>query len=144
MEAPPKLDRQALLREVAKRHHLVLDESDPVLATVTLHELLLEHTLEQVQAMLTTAQERVSAGSSEQMAAAKETASRLITESAEYIDQRIQASVTQAEGRLGETMMRYLAQAQQTLKDTRWAATAAIAGGALMLGIGIGAFLARH
>ena len=137
MEAPPKLDKQALL-------HLVLDENDPVLATVTLHELLLEHTLEQVQAMLTAAQEQVSAGSAEQMAAAKETASRLITESAEYIDQHSKAAVAQAEGRLSETMTQYLAQAQQTLQDTRWAATAAITGGALMLGIGIGAFIARH
>lgn len=144
MEAPPKLDKQALLREVAKRHHLVLDENDPVLATVTLHELLLEHTLERVQAMLTAAQDQVSAGSAEQVAAAKETASRLITESAEYIDQRIQAAVTQVEERLAETMAQYQTQAQQALKDTRWAATAAIAGGALMLGIGIGAFLTRH
>ncbi len=37
------LDRDQLIRRVAEKHRLVLTEDDPLIASVTLHEVIFEH-----------------------------------------------------------------------------------------------------
>ena len=67
----------------------------------------------------------------------------MINESADYIDRRVKEATIKAETRMAETLEHYVTQSQQTLRDTRWITTAAIAGDALVLGIGAGMLLGR-
>ena len=45
-----KIDRDQLIRRVAEKHRLILTEDDPLIASVTLNEVIFEsHSLELLQ-----------------------------------------------------------------------------------------------
>ncbi|WP_277594462.1 hypothetical protein [Pseudomonas chlororaphis] len=145
-----RLDVQRLIGEVAKRHNLLIGHNDPILATLTLNELILGEYLEHVNALLVEAQDQVSAGVAQQIEAAKQTASELITGVAQYITEQMQAAGEQATAQMLQVLKEEtkLARqiAEQAEKSRRGAFTAAMVAAtcaALALGLLIGALLLR-
>ncbi|MFO0583235.1 MAG: hypothetical protein U0229_13280 [Anaeromyxobacter sp.] len=69
---------QDLIGEVAKRHNVLVDPSDPVFIAVTLNELLLAEHLAKVDAALAQAEEAFARGSERQLEKARYTATSLV------------------------------------------------------------------
>lgn len=43
------MDRKTLIEEIAKRHHIILDESDPIFAVVTANEMIFDELLHKAE-----------------------------------------------------------------------------------------------
>jgi hypothetical protein len=85
-----------LIGAVADRHGFLLDRQDPVLATVTLSELAIARLLGEVGRTVALAKHDIGAGAEQQVAAAKDAASHLITQAAEYADQQFRLAAEAA------------------------------------------------
>lgn len=48
-----KITKQAIIEEVAKRHHLILDDKDPILAVVTANEVIFEELISKADILFT-------------------------------------------------------------------------------------------
>jgi hypothetical protein len=86
----PGLD--ALIGEVARRHHFVLDRDDPVLVTVTLNELVLRGMVAQLQELTSSAGATIAAAAARERETAKAQACELITAAAGYAEQQLHAA----------------------------------------------------
>ena len=73
------------IAEVARRHNLFLDPDDPLLVTLTLNEIALGRIIARQLAAIEAAQDQISAGSAQQIVAAREIAGILITGAAQYM-----------------------------------------------------------
>ena len=82
-----------LIAEVAKKHHVLLDKSDPILVTLTLNELLLKRYISDFQLKLDEYEQSIAILQSDSIEASKKIASQLITESGQYMKQQFQKSV---------------------------------------------------
>jgi hypothetical protein len=69
---------QELIGEVAKRHNVLVDPSDPVFIAVTLNEVLLAEHLAKVDAALAQAEETFARASERQLEKARYTATALV------------------------------------------------------------------
>jgi hypothetical protein len=97
MEArPSSSDVQRLIGEVARRHNLLLDASDPIFVTVTLNELLLVRALEQLRAALGAAMAEMALLPVQEREAAKAAAEQLITGAADYVSGEIKTAAREA------------------------------------------------
>ncbi len=92
---------KALIGEVAKRHHLLLSEDDPVLVTLTLNELILTRAIAQIQAHIEACKEQTSIAAAEHIAASKALAEDIITAGAAYLAGELRAAVDEAKAVLG-------------------------------------------
>ena len=117
-----RLEIERLIGEVARRHDLLLSRDDPVLITVTLHELLLERAFNRLQEALIEAEGRAAAIAAAQTEAAGDMASRLITAAAGYADQEIRAAAKNASAEIASVLRDSLRQAKKIEVTTAEAA----------------------
>ncbi len=47
------MDKKTLIEEIAKRHHIILDESDPIFAVVSANEIIFDELLYKVEKVFT-------------------------------------------------------------------------------------------
>jgi hypothetical protein len=156
------VDIKAIINEVARRHNIRLAPDDPILATVTVteivHKLFAEHLTKLVEGVANQATDRLTVqieiGRREvtsQCEAAKSTASKLINDagawSADNLKQAsagaaddIQAAITSALSTI-ELDIREVHKAKAV---ATWAAIVAVLVGGAFLGGGIGLCLAGH
>jgi hypothetical protein len=135
------LDFQKIKAEVAKRHHVVLDENDPILVTLTLHELIINGYLERMQALLVDAQNQISATSAQQEETSKAIASRIVTGAADYIADEIQKNCDALQGRLNEAFKHKLDEINQAKQVVIWAAFVALAAVSFAIGTNLASWL---
>lgn len=80
------IDKDALIQEVAKKHHVLLSKDDPIFVSVTLSELVLKHYIDQIDQKLSNTEETIYDMKREAEDTAQTIANKLITKSAEYIN----------------------------------------------------------
>ena len=107
------LEIERLIGEVARRHDLLLSRDDPVLITVTLHELLLERAFSRLQEALIEAEGRAVTLAAAQTEVAGDIASRLITAAAGYVDQEIRAAAKNASAEIAAVLRDSLRQVKK-------------------------------
>jgi hypothetical protein len=135
------LDFQKIKAEVAKRHHVTLDEDDPILVTITLNELILEHYEERFKALLNQSQAQLSAASAQQEEAAKDIASRIVTGAASYIREETQKTCDTLQGKLTEAFSKKLEVMIQAKRASIWAALITVAVASFVIGAGLATWL---
>jgi TRAP-type C4-dicarboxylate transport system substrate-binding protein len=86
------MDMQQLIGEVAKRHRVILNESDPIFITITLNDLLLAEHVERMRAIVEENATLASASTAQQVEATKKLASQLITGAGVYVTDQFKAA----------------------------------------------------
>jgi hypothetical protein len=142
------MDVQRLIMEVAKRHNVLLGPNDPILVTLTLNELILADYVERVHALLVAAQEETSAGTTQQLEAAREIASKLVTGVAGYVAEQVHQAGATLRAEIIETMKQESRAARQAAREAATAkrsafiaAIIAVAASALGAGLLLGALI---
>lgn len=111
------MDVQRLIGEVAKRHNVLLGPSDPILVTLTLNELVLAQYVERLNATLEQAEDRAAAGSAQQIAAARELAGKLVTETGGYVAGQVEEAGRAVQAQLIASLSRQVQAAQEAAQQ---------------------------
>lgn len=111
------MDVQRLIGEVAKRHNVLLGPSDPILVTLTLNELVLAQYVERLNATLEQAEDRTAAGSAQQIAAARELAGKLVTETGGYVAGQVEEAGRAVQAQLIASLSRQVQAAQEAAQQ---------------------------
>jgi len=142
------MDVQRLIGEVAKRHHVLLGPDDPILVTLTLNELILTDYLARVDALLVAAQDQTSAGTAQQLEAAKDIAAQLVTGAAGYVVDQVQTAGATVQAQLLDALRQENLAARQAAREATAAKRVAIMGAivaaaasTLVVGIALGALI---
>lgn len=90
------IDFDEIRKTVAIRHGVLLDSNDPVLATVTLNELVLSRYVEILTEQNEAHRKAIEAALHQGIADAKQTAGRVITEAADYVSEQARTAVSTA------------------------------------------------
>jgi hypothetical protein len=124
------IEIERLIGEVAKRHNVLLGRDDPIFMAVTLNELIIARALEQVQVAVEASQDEISAGTVQQIAAAKAVAASLITSAADHVAGQIRAATAETAQQIQLAVAEQLRGARLAAKTTQKAgSTAALAAG---------------
>jgi hypothetical protein len=136
------MDVQQLVGEVAKRHNVLVDPSEPIFVSVTLNELLLAEHLRKVQAALEQAERTAALACSHQVEAAKWTAAQLMTDGARHVSEQVRAAGSAVRIQLEQVLRESIAAAQASAAEaarhqrrSRWAAFAAATSACVALGL---------
>ena len=153
-------DLQTIIDEVARRHKVRLAPDDPILATVTVtdivHKLFAEHLRGLVEGVANAATDRLVAqietgrrAVEEQTEAAKATASKLVNDAGTWSVGQLQSASVGASEEIRQAVTAALATiridtraAKRARQAAIWAAVAAVIIGGAFLGGGIGFWLA--
>jgi hypothetical protein len=129
------IDIQRLIGEVAGRHRFLLEPEDPALALVTMNELILKHSLEAVhkQIRATIAEFHASMKKAEERAGSM--LADQVKESATQIRESLQGEIHIA-GLKAREYVHMVNEAHRRSSLIRWA-SAGIAGGSLLMGVGM-------
>lgn len=145
-----KLSIQELIGEVAKRHNVLLGPNDPILVTLTLHELIVGGYVADVSTQLEGQFDQLSGATAQHVQAAKEIAQSLITRSAEYVEGRIRTTGEELANELRAAMIADVAAARKAALEAReartwsmWFAVLAVGAAALLVGLVLGGLLHR-
>lgn len=76
---------QHLIGEVAKRHRVILNESDPIFITITLNDLVLAEHVERMRVIVEEYSSLVSASTAQQIEETKKLASQLVAQAGVYV-----------------------------------------------------------
>ena len=131
------MDRQSLIGDVAKRHGVLLDESDPIFVMVTIHEQMMKECIEQVTLTVEEAQERALAASAQQI----ENAKRAAAEISRRVGHEAGEQVRSAGAQLGAVMREQVEAMRQEVtvmkrerRLAQWCAVGAAGGAFVALG----------
>jgi superoxide dismutase len=156
------MDIKAIIDEVARRHNIRLAPDDPILATVTvteiIHQLFAEHLKALVADVANQATDRLAAqietGRREvasQNDAAKATASRLVNDAGAWSAEKLKEASSAAADDIRAavtaglaTMHADIEAAKRARRGATWAALVAVGVACLGFGGGIGFWLAGH
>ncbi|MGB8932396.1 MAG: hypothetical protein WCC48_14225 [Anaeromyxobacteraceae bacterium] len=127
------MDVKELIGEVARRHNVLVDPTDPIFVAVTLNELLLGEHVHAVQAAVERAQTNIAAGSRHQVENAKQAATILMVDSAKYAAEQVRSAGAHLHAQL-EQLVQGSAQAAQVAAaaaethrlQSRWSAAVAV------------------
>jgi hypothetical protein len=122
-----------LIGAVAARHGFLLDRQDPVLATVTLHELVIERMLVRIDKAAEAARLEIGAGAHQQTEAAKAAASHLITRAAEYADEQFRLAARAAADEIQSGFLKQLSENPLIIDAERVTSAASIARWSMVL-----------
>jgi hypothetical protein len=106
------LNKHDLIKEVAVRHKVLLDEKDPILVTLTLSELVLGSYVEKINAIGLEHQKALSAALAEQLILSKDTGGRIITDAANYVSDEIRKTVENTLAKASQSMQQDIAATQ--------------------------------
>jgi hypothetical protein len=127
------MDMEAIIAEVAKRHRFVLSPDDPVLATVTLSELVWQEAGRELEARLKATLDAAILGG------VQRNCDSMARDVAASVQAQLVQRLTQSQREWTAAMDQAVATIEQTAQDTArarlWAAVAAGLSGAIALGI---------
>jgi len=142
------MDQSAIseaIAEVARRHNLLMDHNDPLLVTLTLNEIALGRIVAKQLAAIEAAQDQISAGTAQQIAAAREIAGMLITDAARYMADELRDIIIGHKQALLEAVetekraVAIIADGARRAQRLAWhGATVAIAISCILIGVVIG------
>ncbi len=90
------LDFDDIRKEVAIRHNVLLGKDDPILATVTVNELVLSRYLDLISDQYDEANRTLTLTLQQQVEQSKETAGKIITDAANYVSDQTRQAVIEA------------------------------------------------
>ena len=90
------IDFDEIRKEVAIRHGFVPDLDDPMLVTVTVNELVIQRYVDILMEANEAHRKAIEAALQQGIADAKVTASRIITEAADYVSEQARTAVSEA------------------------------------------------
>ena len=113
------MNTRHLINEVAKRHNIILDHNDPILVTVTLNELVVEHYIEKMESLLAITQNNLSSAMGEQLSESKETASKIITNASLYVSDNTKKMITEMKDEMMSSFKQEVTLIKELQKKTR-------------------------
>ncbi|MCZ2135868.1 MAG: hypothetical protein LC098_10650 [Burkholderiales bacterium] len=142
------IDVESIRLEVARRHGVMLGKDDPILAFVTVNELVLEAFLARAREASDELERRGAALMAQEVAAVKATAEKMIGGAASFFTQEVRKAADAAETSVSSSIERRVAQAvaaadraESVKRPAYVAAAAAIAAAFLTIGLAIGVLL---
>jgi len=111
------LNFDEIRKEVAIRHSVLLGKDDPILVTVTINELVLERYLDLVSEHYEDVSRTLAVTTQQQIEQSKETASKIITDAANYVSEQIRQASAQAASEAGEEIRRHISSAKSASRD---------------------------
>jgi Transcriptional activator TraM len=90
------MERDRLIAEIARQTGISLDRADPVLAAATINQILLDEARAELQRLLRTSADQLSAASLQQIEAAKTAAAALITDAGTWSAERLREAASEA------------------------------------------------
>lgn len=128
------MDTQLLKQEIAKHHHESLSENDPIFMAVTVNDLVLSHYVDKVNTAIEESRKQITASTTQEMEAAKESTSKLITNAAEYIAKQMTTVHDELQTKLLKVVDQKIADAHLATEEIRtskrialWAAFVSVA-----------------
>lgn len=144
----PAIDIESIRLEVARRHGVMVGKDDPILAFVTVNELVLEAFLARAREASDELERRGAALMTQEVAAVKATAEKMIGGAASFFTQEVRKAADAAETSVSSSIERRVAQAvaaadraEAVKRPAYIAAAAAIAAAFLTIGLAIGVLL---
>ena len=144
----PPIDIDAIRLEVARRHGVMVGKDDPILAFVTVNELVLEAFLARAREASDELERRGAALMAQEVATVKATAEKMIGGAASFFTQEVRKAADAAESSVASSIERRVAQAvaaadraESVKRPAYVAAAAAIAAAFLTIGLAIGVLL---
>lgn len=107
-----EIDLDAIRAEIFKRHHLAIPPDDPILVSVALNEMVLNRYLEEANERHLLANRQLTVAIQEQVEQSKATASRIITEAADYVAKEIHRAAVNATADASTQLRQQIAEAQ--------------------------------
>lgn len=142
------LDIEAIRLEVARRHGVMVGKDDPLLAFVTVNELVLESFLADARAASDELERRGAALMAQEVANVKATAEKMVGGAASFFAQEVRKATDAAESSVSNSIERRVAQAiaaadraEAVKRPAYIAAAVAIAAAFLTIGLAIGVLL---
>ena len=121
------IDFDEIRKTIAIEHNVLLDKGDPILAAVTLNELVLQRYIEILMEANEAHRKSIEAALQQGITDAKQTAGRVITEAADYVSEQTNMAVS-AVLKEGEAQIkRDLSGSRKELQTTRKTAIIAAA-----------------
>ncbi|AGF73945.1 conjugal transfer protein TraM [Bartonella australis AUST/NH1] len=90
------IDFDKIRKQVAIKHNVLLSEDDPILVIVTINEIILGHYFELISTQYDEAARVLTTSLQQQIELSKEIASKIITDSAEYVSDQMQQAINDA------------------------------------------------
>jgi len=121
------IDFDELRKTVAIKHNVLLGPDDPILVTVTLHDLVLGRYVEVLTAQNEGHQKALAAALQEHVEQSKAAGSRLITDAANYVSDQVRMAAQAALSDAGAAIRQDVADARTAGRDAVEGARAASA-----------------
>lgn len=111
------IDFDDIRKEVAIRHNLLLGKDDPILATVTVNELVLSRYLDLISEQYDEANRTLTLTLQQQVEQSKDTAGKIITDAANYVSDQLRQAVAEAVKEAGKDLRRQVAEVQAANRE---------------------------
>jgi hypothetical protein len=125
------IDYDKIRQEVAIRHGFLIDKNDPSLVAITLNELVLQRYVEILIEKQAAHMKLLEGAQRQGIAEAKVTASRVITEAADYVSEKVNTAITAA---LDEAIIKIMGDLAETRRELLRARSSAVSAAALSVG----------
>jgi hypothetical protein len=112
------IDFDEIRKEVAIKHNVLLGADDPILVTVTINELVIRNYLNLLAQQNEEAQRSLAIALQHHVEQSKETAGKVITNSADYVSQQVRQSVTAALADAGVQLRHQVSEAQAATRES--------------------------
>jgi len=139
-------DIRRLIGEIAERHGVLLEASDPIFIAVTINELVLERFVRQVETALEVAQDQMTAQALQQRETAKVLAEQAIVGGAGYVANTARAAIDELRAAAADerAALRQVADAsRRESQGVLWSVALLLAVAAGLGGFWLGAFELR-
>ncbi|EIH7005369.1 conjugal transfer protein TraM [Escherichia coli] len=111
------LDFDDIRKEVAIRHGVLLGKDDPILATVTVNELVLGRFLDLISDQYDEANRTLTLTLQQQVEQSKETAGKIITDAANYVSDQTRQAVAEAIKDAGKELRQQVAEVKTASRE---------------------------
>ncbi|ELZ3581712.1 hypothetical protein UL135_002678 [Acinetobacter baumannii] len=96
------MDKDLLIQEVAKQHHVLLSPDDPIFITVTLNELILKDYLAQVEMKLSESEQTIYEMQAKTIQDSKTVAEQIVTNGAKYLHENFEKAANELINKVSE------------------------------------------
>jgi ABC-type multidrug transport system fused ATPase/permease subunit len=115
------MDYDKLRAEVGLRHNVMLGKDDPILVTVTIHEMVLSRYVEELEKQGVETQKAIAIALQQNVEKSRESAGKIITEAADYVSRQVReavsAAVVKSTTEAGTEMRRFLDDSRAAAKS---------------------------
>lgn len=139
---------QQIIGEVAQKHGVLLRAEDPILVSVTLHELVVSDLVKQIELTTQSASVASATASAQQVEAAKKIAETLVTGAANFVGAQVRAAGSEVQREIARAVEGHVASlraeaalVQRERRTALWCAIAAVVSAVVTTGVWLLAIL---